>query len=69
MTRQQERDVQEQDTLEALIAEIMGAVFSLEYGAVTVSVKGGHVTQVERHEKRRLPKAAVTPFERKAYAA
>lgn len=39
---------------ETLLTEIMGAVLSLEYGAVTVSVKDGHVIQVERHEKRRL---------------
>ena len=41
--------------LEALVADIMGAVLSLEYGAVTVSVKGGQVVRLERHEKLRLP--------------
>lgn len=39
----------------ALVADIMGAVLSLEYGAVTVSVKGGQVVRLERHEKLRLP--------------
>lgn len=49
--------------LEALVADIMGAVLSLEYGAVTVSVKGGQVVRLERHEKLRLPnpKRAVQP--------
>lgn len=41
--------------MEALVADIMGAVLSLEYGAVTVSVKGGQVVRLERHEKQRLP--------------
>ena len=41
--------------LEALVADIVGAVLSLEYGAVTVSVKGGRVVRLERHEKLRLP--------------
>lgn len=38
-----------------LVADIMAAVLSLEYGAVTVSVKGGQVVRLERHEKLRLP--------------
>ncbi len=41
--------------LEALVADIVGAVLSLEYGAVTVSVKGGRVVRLERREKLRLP--------------
>lgn len=41
--------------LGALVADIMAAVLSLEYGAVTVSVKGGQVVRLERHEKLRLP--------------
>ncbi len=48
--------------LGALVADIMGAVLSLEYGAV--SVKGGQVVRLERHEKLRLPnpkRAARTP--------
>lgn len=39
---------------ETLVTEIVGAVLSLEYGAVTVSVKGGRVVRLERHEKLRL---------------
>lgn len=39
----------------ALVADILAAVLSLEYGAVTVSVKGGQVVRLERHEKQRLP--------------
>ncbi len=46
------------DGLEQLIADIVGAVRGLEYGAVTVSVQGGRVVQLERNEKRRLPKTA-----------
>lgn len=46
----------EDDTdLGALVADVVGAVLSLEYGAVTVSVKGGQVVRLERHEKLRLP--------------
>ncbi|CAA9556941.1 MAG: hypothetical protein AVDCRST_MAG86-275 [uncultured Truepera sp.] len=44
------------DALEQLIADIMGAVRNLEYGAVTISVRGGQVVQLERSEKRRLAK-------------
>lgn len=36
-----------------LLDEIVGAVLSLEYGAVTV--KDGQVVRLERHEKLRLP--------------
>lgn len=43
---------------EVLIADIIGAVQGLEYGAVTVSVQGGRVVQLERSEKRRLAKGA-----------
>ena len=39
----------------AFVADILAAVLSLEYGAVTVSVKGGRVVRLERHEKQRLP--------------
>ncbi len=46
------------DALEQLIADVMGAVRNLEYGAVTISVRGGQVVQLERSEKRRLAKAA-----------
>ena len=48
-------EVDDTTDLEALVADIMGAVLSLEYGAVTVSVKGGRVVRLERHEKLRLP--------------
>ena len=41
--------------LEALVSDVMRAVLSLEYGAVTVSVKGGQVVRLEHHEKLRLP--------------
>lgn len=50
------------DVPETLLTEIMGAVLSLEYGAVTVSVKDGHVIQVERHEKRRLGRPTSETF-------
>lgn len=43
------------DDVEALVADIVGAVLSLEYGAVTVSVKDGQVVRLERSEKLRLP--------------
>ena len=42
--------------VEHFIADVMGAVRSLEYGAVTISVKGGQVVGLERSEKRRLGK-------------
>ena len=48
-------EVEDGADMEALVADIMGAVLSLEVGAVTVSVKGGQVVRLERHEKLRLP--------------
>ncbi len=50
------------DVPETLLSEIVGAVLSLEYGAVTVSVKDGHVIQVERHEKRRVGRSTPEVF-------
>lgn len=54
--------------LEQLVADIMVAVLSLEYGAVTVSVKNGQVVQLERHEKRRLAKSPPPTFQLESYA-
>jgi hypothetical protein len=45
---------------ESLIADIMVAVLSLEYGAVTISVRDGWVVQIERHEKQRLATPAAS---------
>lgn len=45
---------------ERLIADIMVAVLSLEYGAVTISVRDGWVVQIERHEKQRLATPAAS---------
>lgn len=42
------------DALEGLIADVISAVQGLEYGAVTVLVKGGRIVGLERSEKRRL---------------
>ncbi len=53
--------------LEQLVADIMVAVLSLEYGAVTVSVKNGQVVQLERHEKRRLAKFPPPTFQLESY--
>ena len=58
----------ESGALEQLIADIMVAVLSLEYGAVTVSVKNGQVVQVERHEKRRLTKSPSPTVQLESYA-
>ena len=45
---------------EQLIADIMVAVLSLEYGAVIISVRDGWVVQIERHEKQRLTTPAAS---------
>ncbi len=41
---------------EGLRAEIGGALGGLQYGQVVILIKDGRVTQIERTEKRRLPR-------------
>jgi len=49
------------NAVEGLMADIMVAALSLEYGTVTVTVKGGQVVGLERSEKRRLASPAHPP--------
>ncbi len=41
---------------DGLLAELGGALRGLQYGQVVVLIKDGRVTQIERTEKRRLPR-------------